>query len=97
MAQNQDISIDWSTLKGKYFHSFDNDGFVRYQGVIIDHVGAEIIIVQRFEWMAGSPWERKAVWLSEIVNGNWELYGSVESMHEAYEYKYVKRKPSEDL
>ena len=29
-------SADWTTLKGKFFHTFDQDGFVKDQGQIID-------------------------------------------------------------
>lgn len=99
MAQTQKKnaeSADWSTLKGKYFHAFDSDGYVRQQGVIIDLLNESTAIIQYFEWISGSPWEIKAVWVSKIVDDGWALYESSQTMREAYGYGLVKIKPIED-
>ena len=61
-------TADWTTLKGKFFHTFDQDGFVKDQGQIIDLVGENIAIVLYFEVYVGTPTSHKAVWVSDIVD-----------------------------
>jgi hypothetical protein len=39
-------TVQWTTLKGKFFHTFDEDGYVEYQGQIVDLVGDDIAVVQ---------------------------------------------------
>jgi hypothetical protein len=87
--------IDWTTLKGKFFHTFDEDGYVQYQGQIVDFVGEDIAIVLYFEWFTGSPTYHKAVWVSDIVDEGWALYGTAEAWQEAYEIHLVKTRPPE--
>ena len=96
MAQRRkssDKGVDWSTLKGKFFHDFDDEGFVRHQGYVVDLVGDEIAIVQYFEWAIGSPSTVKAVWVRDIVDGGWALYDSSEAMREASDYGFVRSRP----
>jgi len=85
--------VDWSTLNGKLFHTFDDDGYVQHQGYILDLVGEEIAIIQYFEWFAGSPSKIQAVWVSDIVDEGWALYGSAEAMNDAYEHGHVRVRP----
>lgn len=84
---------DWTTLKGKFFHDFDDDGYVKHQGVIIDFINEEIAIVQYYEWFVGSSSTIQAVWLSDIVDGGWALYSSDEAMRDAYDIGSVPRRP----
>lgn len=86
---------DWTTLKGKFFHTFDEDGYVQYQGVIEDLVGDDIAIVLLFSWVVGEPTYHKAVWVSDIVDGGWALYNTGDEMRESYEYSIVKTRPAE--
>ena len=87
-------SADWTTLKGKFFHTFDQDGFVKDQGQIIDLVGEDIAIVLYFEVYVGPPTIHKAVWVSDIVDEGWMLYDSEEAMQAAYDLEFVKVKPA---
>jgi hypothetical protein len=88
-------TTDWTTLKGKFFHTFDEDGYVKYQGQIVDLVGDEIAIVQYYDWVVGAPNLHKAVWVSDVVDGAWALYGNPESWNEAFEIHLVKPRPVE--
>jgi hypothetical protein len=88
-------SADWTTLKGKYFHTFDGEGYVKLQGQIIDLVGEDIAIVLYFEVYEGTPTSHKAVWVSDIVDEGWMLYDTHETMQEAYDLEFVKFKPKE--
>lgn len=86
------VSEKKAKLKGKFFHDFDEEGYVRHQGHIIDFVNDDIAIVQYFEWVIGEPSQTKMVWLRDIVDGGWALYTSAEAMRDAYEGGHVKRR-----
>ena len=83
---------DWSTLKDKWFHTFNEEGYVQYQGQIIELVNQEIAMVQLYEWAVGAPRYRKAVWVRDIVDNGWALYASDEALRESYELGFVKSK-----
>ncbi len=40
---------DKSKIKGKFFHDFDEEGYVRHQGHIIDFINDDIVVIQYFE------------------------------------------------
>ena len=86
---------DWTTLTGKFFHTFDDEGYVKLQGQIVDLVGEDIAILLYFEVYEGTPTSHKAVWVSDIVDEGWMLYDSREAMQEAYDLEFVKFKPVE--
>ena len=88
-------TVNWATLKGKFFHTFDEDGYVQYQGQIVDLVGDDIAIVLYFERSTGSPTYHKAVWVSDIVDGGWALYNTDVAWREAYKNHLVKTRPPE--
>ena len=84
---------DWATLKGKFFHTFDKDGYVQYQGQIVDLVGDDIAIVLYFEWASNSPTYHKAVWVTDIVDEGWALYNTDVAWRDALKSKLVKTRP----
>jgi hypothetical protein len=86
-------SVDWTTLKGKFFHNFDKDGYVQNQGQIVELVGDDIAIVLLFSWVMGEPTYHKAFWVKDIVDGRWALYSTDEEMREAHEIGFVKSRP----
>ena len=88
-------TVDWATLKGKFFHAFGEDGYVQYQGQIVDLIGEDIAIVLHLEWGTGSPSYHKAVWVSDIVDGGWALYNTAAAWREAYDIGLVKSRPKE--
>lgn len=88
-------TVDWATLKGKFFHTFDEEGYVQYQGQIVELVGQDIAIVLYFDRLTGSPTYHKAVWVSDIIDGGWALYNTDVAWREAYETHLVKTKPPE--
>jgi len=94
--------VDWRTLKGKFFHNFDNEGYVRSQGWIEDIIDNRIAIVRYFDWIIGGPyWGCTAVWIDNIVNEGWRLYSSDEDMRDSYEHGGVRtrreQQPSDDV
>jgi hypothetical protein len=88
-------TVDWATLKGKFFHTFDKDGCVQYQGQIVDLVGDDIAIVLYFSWPTGSPTYHKAVWVSDIIDEGWALYNTDVAWRDAYKSQLVKTRPPE--
>ena len=87
------LNDERTKLKGKFFHSFDKEGYVTHQGHIIDFVNDDIAVIQYFDWIIGEPSQTKMVWLRDIVEGGWALYSSAEEMRDAYDYGHVKHKP----
>jgi hypothetical protein len=88
-------NVDWATLKGKFFHTFDKDGYAQYQGQIVDLLGDDIAIVLYFEWSTGSPTHHKAVWVSDIVDEGWALYNTDVACRGAYGTHLAKTRPPE--
>ena len=88
-------TVGWTTLKGKFFHAFDEDGCVQCQGKIVELVGDDIAIVLYFDRTAGSPTYHKAVWVTDIVDERWALYNTDVAWREAYETHLVKTRPKE--
>ena len=88
-------TVDWATLKGKFFHTFDEEGYVQYQGQIVDLIEEDIAIVLYFEWATGNPTYHKAVWVSDIIDGRWALYNTTAAWREAYGIGLVKSRPKE--
>ena len=86
-------TVQWTTIKGKFFHTFDEDGYAQYQGQIVDLVGDDIAIVLYFEWSSGSPSYHKAVWVSDIVDEGWALYNTDVAWRDALKSKLVKTRP----
>jgi hypothetical protein len=87
------IDVQWTTLKGKFFHTFDEDGYVHYQGKIVDLVGEDIAIVLYFKKAGGSPTYHQAVWVSDIIDGGWALYNTDVAWREACDIGLVKTRP----
>jgi hypothetical protein len=88
-------NVDWATLKGKFFHTFDADGYVQYQGQIVDLIEEDIAIVLYFDRTAGSPTYHKAVWVSDIIDEGWALYNTGAAWREACDIGLVKSRPKE--
>ena len=88
-------TVDWATLKGKFFHTFDESGYVQYQGQIVDLVEDDIAMVLYFERTAGSPTYHKAVWVTDIIDERWALYNTGAAWREACDTGLVKSRPKE--
>ena len=60
-----------NVLKGKFFHSFNNDGAVKWQGHIVD-VDSDFAIIQLYSWADGYPTTKRVVPVYDIFN--WDIY-----------------------
>ncbi len=79
---------DWSELVGKFFHTFNEDGKIGAQGVVLADVGEGYYVVGHFEWITGqrSFYGTHLVHISTIATEGWSLYSDDETMRDAYEY-----------
>jgi hypothetical protein len=48
---NEATRTDWTTLVGKFFHEFGEDGYVERQGVIVTEPYPQVFVVQYFDWL----------------------------------------------
>ena len=82
-----------SKLKGKFFHTFDKEGYVRQQGQIIDLVNDDTVLIQLYDWILGQSSNKKIVSLKNMAKSGWALYDSNEDMLYAFKYGLVKKRP----
>lgn len=78
----------WSSLVGKFFHTLPDGRVIRDQGIILADLGQGYFVVERFQWITGSPsWHgTNVVHLSTMAADHWAFYVSQEEMHEAWQY-----------
>lgn len=69
-------------LKGHYFHSYNKDGLVEWQGKIISSPEPGIYLVQLYEWIVGAESCRKLVNIQDMIT--WSFYETAEEMDNTY-------------
>ena len=67
---------------GKWFHSFDDDGDVLWQGQIIAHVDEGYYLVQLWE-AGGDKGPQRLATLAQMTE--WQIYDGAEPMRDWYE------------
>lgn len=81
-------------LVGKVFHTLDEHGEVKHQGVVQAIVGDDKALVQYFEWMAGIPSELEIVFINDMVSQTdhkglrWQFFEDLERMNFWYKHHY---------
>jgi hypothetical protein len=82
---NEATRTDWTTLVGKFFHEFGEDGYVERQGVIVAEPYPQVFVVQYFDWLTDRiTWGLHLVALDNILRGNWQFYLTSDDMRDAY-------------
>lgn len=78
---------DWNTLVGKFFHTFEDEGYIQRQGMVLGDLTDGYFMVQYFEWLSGSVsfYGTQIVHIREMANA-WAFYATDAAMREAYEY-----------
>lgn len=71
-------------LKGHYFHSFNKDGFVEWQGKVVSNPEPSIYLVQLYEWLVGVESCRKLVNIQDMIQ--WNFYETAEEMNNYYNF-----------
>ena len=74
-------------LIGKWFHSFDGDGNLGWQGEVLSVANNEsFIVVQLYEWIVGQPTVMKIVNLSETKG--WIFHETNQDMKNWHSERY---------
>lgn len=73
-----------SKMIGKFFHSKNEKGMLKYQGRIIDQPSKDMFMVEIYDWFMGDKQSEQLV--SFIDMKNWIFYDSSELMQHSYEH-----------
>ena len=80
-------------LIGKFFHTYKGLE-LQWQGVVLDSLPGDMLLVQLFEWFWGEPSDQVPIWIYDI--SNWKFYDDEESWKEAYR-RYEEQRRVTDL
>jgi hypothetical protein len=69
-------------LKGHFFHSYNKDGLVEWQGKVISNPEPGIYLVQLYEWFVGAESCRKLVNIQDMIQ--WSFYETNKEMANSY-------------
>jgi hypothetical protein len=83
---------DRGSLVGSWFHSFNAEGEVRWQGCVVADLG-DYYLVQTYEWFMGDPSFQQLASLSDMAD--WKFYDTNDEMLDFYER--VLRRPDSQL
>jgi hypothetical protein len=67
---------------GKWFHTFNEDGVIVWQGQVLKRVDANTYMVQLYDWLIGAPSDRFTIHAREMAN--WKFYYSDDDMRDYY-------------
>ena len=84
-TSHSELTVDWSTLEGKWFHTLCSGGRVQQQGQVIGSLGHGFYVVRFFGWIVGDETKRQVVHVSDMRKGRWALYESDDQMRDSYE------------
>jgi len=76
-------------LIGRFFHSIDAGGKLRWQGEVIGRVSEEHYLVQLFDTAMGEPSVQRIIALSEM--SPWLFYSNADEMNHSYEHGTASR------
>ena len=67
-------------LVGKFFHTFNEQGQLKWQGLITGEPASGYFLVQVFEWIVGSPSDKRLIDVSQMVG--WTFYDDADDWRE---------------
>jgi hypothetical protein len=82
-------------LVGRCFHTFDDKGVLRYQGIVRGDLGGGRYLIQYFDWIMGEPSTMAIIDIEEMMSPRaWQFYEDADHMRFWHEYRY--QKPDEE-
>jgi hypothetical protein len=95
------VSPDVDALVGRFFHTFDDEGYVERQGHVAAKVEPGKYLVQLYSWALGEETTMHVVELNAMTTNSlgpigFQFYSSEEQWRFWYEQKAKKRPLSED-
>lgn len=76
---------------GKFFHSFNVEGLVEWQGKVLCRPQKDVYLCQLCEWVLGTPTDQVLIPFSQMLAEHWVFYDTADLMNDAYERKYSRR------
>jgi hypothetical protein len=70
----------------KWFHSFNQDSGLQWQGQVVERLEGGYYFVRLYEWIMGSPTCLKLVRLEDMLA--WEFYESSDEMQDNFECRH---------
>jgi hypothetical protein len=81
------------SLCGSYFLAVENDSIVRH-GIVVGEPQSGLYLLQLYGWDAGGGTHQTLVPVTEMVDGTWRFYDTIEDLETASK-PYVKATESE--
>jgi len=72
-------------LIGKFFHTFHENGNIRYQGRVTAEPVPGYFLVQLFDWLLGSPSNKELAPIAQMIG--WSFYDDADDWREAGDQK----------
>jgi hypothetical protein len=82
-GEEPEVRLD---LVGRCFHTFDDKGAIRHQGIVRGQVGPTVYLIQYFEWFVGEPSTLAIFDLADMKG--WQFYENAEHMNFWYQHRY---------
>ena len=83
------IQTQW--FIGQYFHTFSDDGSVKYQGRILNDAGYGYFLCELYSWMDGQSGNSQIFHIDKMKD--WHFYPTAEQMNYRYEVSLKHIKP----
>lgn len=90
IRNNAPTPVQADALRGKFFHSFGEEGFVEWQGQILGQAPGGFYLVQLFSWMIGEESNCLLVPFSEMTD--WYFYQNADAMKFSYDHGSASRR-----
>lgn len=82
-------SLDPHSLIGSYFHTFDGEGKLYWQGAVVAEPHPGLYLIELFEWIVGGSHVQRLVRVEDMMD--WHFYDTAEWMNNKYEYEIAPR------
>ena len=74
------------SLAGRFFHSFDAEGAVVWQGRIEGEVSPGVYAVTTFDWISGLAARQRLATVARMAAESWHFYDDNRQMLDAYDH-----------
>lgn len=85
---NEEEKKETTPLVGRGFHSVNEDGEIRNQGVVVEKIESGWYLVRLFDWLLGQPCSERLVNFAEMKS--FIFYENCEQMRDAYDSGLAK-------
>jgi len=82
--QMKKLTRNQNPIVGKFFHSIEPNGHIKWQGKIIAEPKPKCFLVQLCEWGFGQPSDQRLINFDQMAT--WLFYDSAEQMRDSYDH-----------